>query len=75
MNFRNEEAESFFGNIMYDRRIVRGNTYAQHTLPAVSILVQVQSRLLPLPAVSILSTVPAYDINIYLQCTLILVMN
>ena len=21
---------------MYDRRIVRGNTYAQHTLPAVS---------------------------------------
>ena len=25
-----------YGNIMYDRRIVRGNTYAQHTLPAVS---------------------------------------
>lgn len=24
-----------YGNIMYDRRIVRGNTYAQHTLPAV----------------------------------------
>ncbi|XP_064618021.1 radial spoke head protein 3 homolog B-like [Liolophura sinensis] len=23
-----------YGNIMYDRRIVRGNTYAQHTLPA-----------------------------------------
>lgn len=22
-----------YGNIMYDRRIVRGNTYAQHTLP------------------------------------------
>eukprot|EP00057_Strongylocentrotus_purpuratus_P031143 XP_783727.1 PREDICTED: radial spoke head protein 3 homolog isoform X1 [Strongylocentrotus purpuratus] len=24
------------GNIMYDRRIVRGNTYAQHTLPATA---------------------------------------
>ncbi|XP_028391706.1 radial spoke head protein 3 homolog B-like [Dendronephthya gigantea] len=23
-----------YGNIMYDRRIIRGNTYAQHTLPA-----------------------------------------
>ncbi|XP_013061487.1 radial spoke head protein 3 homolog B-like isoform X1 [Biomphalaria glabrata] len=23
-----------YGNIMYDRRVVRGNTYAQHTLPA-----------------------------------------
>jgi hypothetical protein len=22
---------------MYDRRIIRGNTYAQHTLPAVSL--------------------------------------
>lgn len=33
---QNEEAESFFGNIMYDRRIVRGNTYAQHTLPATA---------------------------------------
>ena len=28
-----------YGNIMYDKRIVRGNTYAQHTLPAVSGLV------------------------------------
>ena len=27
-----------YGNIMYDRRIVRGNTYAQHTLPAVSVI-------------------------------------
>lgn len=27
-----------YGNIMYDRRVVRGNTYAQHTLPAVSQL-------------------------------------
>ena len=27
---------SVYGNIMYDRRIVRGNTYALHTLPAVS---------------------------------------
>jgi len=25
-----------FGNIMYDRRVVRGNTYAQHTLPATA---------------------------------------
>lgn len=25
-----------YNNIMYDRRIVRGNTYALHTLPAVS---------------------------------------
>ncbi|XP_033635502.1 radial spoke head protein 3 homolog B-like [Asterias rubens] len=25
-----------YGNIMYDRRIVRGNTYAQHTLPATA---------------------------------------
>ncbi|XP_064628814.1 radial spoke head protein 3 homolog [Lineus longissimus] len=25
--------QSSYGNIMYDRRIVRGNTYAQHTLP------------------------------------------
>jgi len=25
-----------YGNIMYDRRIVRGNTYALHTLPASS---------------------------------------
>ena len=28
---------SVYGNIMYDRRIVRGNTYALHTLPAVSV--------------------------------------
>lgn len=25
-----------YGNIMYDRRVVRGNTYAQHTLPATA---------------------------------------
>jgi len=25
-----------YGNIMYDKRIVRGNTYAQHTLPATA---------------------------------------
>ena len=30
---------SVYGNIMYDRRIVRGNTYALHTLPAVSVCV------------------------------------
>ncbi|XP_066274080.1 radial spoke head protein 3 homolog B-like isoform X2 [Branchiostoma lanceolatum] len=29
-----QDATSLYGNIMYDRRIVRGNTYAQHTLPA-----------------------------------------
>lgn len=28
------EGVPLYGNIMYDRRIVRGNTYAQHTLPA-----------------------------------------
>ncbi|XP_078001458.1 radial spoke head protein 3 homolog isoform X2 [Glandiceps talaboti] len=28
------ESTQAYGNIMYDRRIVRGNTYAQHTLPA-----------------------------------------
>ncbi|XP_013408170.1 radial spoke head protein 3 homolog B [Lingula anatina] len=28
------EGPAPYGNIMYDRRIVRGNTYAQHTLPA-----------------------------------------
>lgn len=28
------QGPSQYGNIMYDRRIVRGNTYAQHTLPA-----------------------------------------
>lgn len=28
------EGPPLYGNIMYDRRIVRGNTYAQHTLPA-----------------------------------------
>ncbi|XP_046555712.1 LOW QUALITY PROTEIN: radial spoke head protein 3 homolog B-like [Haliotis rubra] len=28
------EQSAQYGNIMYDRRIVRGNTYAQHTLPA-----------------------------------------
>lgn len=28
------DAQVFYGNIMYDKRVVRGNTYAQHTLPA-----------------------------------------
>ena len=32
------EDAGLYGNIMYDRRIVRGNTYAQHTLPAVRTL-------------------------------------
>ena len=35
LNCRNEGPLPY-GNIMYDRRIIRGNTYAQHTLPAVS---------------------------------------
>jgi len=30
------QAQSMYGNIMYDRRIVRGNTYAQNVLPATS---------------------------------------
>lgn len=29
-------APSMYGNIMYDRRIVRGNTYAQNVLPATA---------------------------------------
>ncbi|KAI8488181.1 Radial spoke head protein 3 [Branchiostoma belcheri] len=29
-----QDSTALYGNIMYDRRIVRGNTYAQHTLPA-----------------------------------------
>ncbi|TRY86593.1 hypothetical protein DNTS_018582 [Danionella cerebrum] len=28
------EEQSSYGNIMYDRRVVRGNTYAQHILPS-----------------------------------------
>lgn len=32
--FRDES--NIYGNIMYDRRVIRGNTYALHTLPAVS---------------------------------------
>ncbi|KAK2153127.1 hypothetical protein LSH36_306g03017 [Paralvinella palmiformis] len=38
--YRNEQMRDDtpgqYGNIMYDKRIVRGNTYAQHTLPASS---------------------------------------
>lgn len=30
------EEESSYGNIMYDRRVVRGNTYAQQILPVTS---------------------------------------
>lgn len=29
--------QSNYGNIMYDRRVVRGNTYAQHIIPTVSM--------------------------------------
>ncbi|KAI4901468.1 hypothetical protein NFI96_014939, partial [Prochilodus magdalenae] len=31
------EGQGVYGNIMYDRRVVRGNTYAQHILPIASI--------------------------------------
>lgn len=34
MGVEQTEGPPLYGNIMYDRRIVRGNTYAQHTLPA-----------------------------------------
>ncbi|XP_066533880.1 radial spoke head protein 3 homolog [Hoplias malabaricus] len=30
------EGHGVYGNIMYDRRVVRGNTYAQHVLPYMS---------------------------------------
>lgn len=30
------EEQSSYGNIMYDRRVVRGNTYAQHIIPITS---------------------------------------
>ena len=32
---REQENLSQYGNIMYDRRVIRGNTYALNTLPAV----------------------------------------
>ncbi|XP_070705838.1 radial spoke head protein 3 homolog [Pempheris klunzingeri] len=31
-----EQAQSNYGNIMYDRRVVRGNTYAQHIIPTMA---------------------------------------
>ncbi|XP_020390161.1 radial spoke head protein 3 homolog isoform X1 [Rhincodon typus] len=31
-----QQCPGYYGNIMYDRRVVRGNTYAQHTLPATA---------------------------------------
>jgi len=35
--YRGEDDQpTIYGNIMYDRRIVRGNTYAKHTLPLTS---------------------------------------
>lgn len=33
---QNIQEQVMYGNIMYDRRIVRGNTYAQNVLPATS---------------------------------------
>ncbi|KAL5264761.1 hypothetical protein ACHWQZ_G005735 [Mnemiopsis leidyi] len=32
--YQTTNGPALYGNIMYDRRIVRGNTYAQHVLPA-----------------------------------------
>ncbi|XP_035000041.2 radial spoke head protein 3 homolog B [Hippoglossus stenolepis] len=31
-----EQTHSNYGNIMYDRRIIRGNTYAQHIIPTTA---------------------------------------
>ncbi|KTF90664.1 hypothetical protein cypCar_00029517 [Cyprinus carpio] len=39
VNIRNEE-QSSYGNIMYDRRVVRGNTYAQPILPIVKMYLE-----------------------------------
>ncbi|XP_029281379.1 radial spoke head protein 3 homolog [Cottoperca gobio] len=33
-----EQTHSNYGNIMYDRRVVRGNTYAQHIIPTAAQL-------------------------------------
>ncbi|GCC24238.1 hypothetical protein chiPu_0002638 [Chiloscyllium punctatum] len=38
----------YYGNIMYDRRVVRGNTYAQHTLPAWTPILSASLLLLSL---------------------------
>ena len=35
ISLRTQEQASNYGNIMYDRRVIRGNTYALNTLPAV----------------------------------------
>ncbi|XP_026174702.1 radial spoke head protein 3 homolog [Mastacembelus armatus] len=32
-----EQTQSNYGNIMYDRRVVRGNTYAQHIIPTTAL--------------------------------------
>ncbi|KAL6485848.1 hypothetical protein MHYP_G00052400 [Metynnis hypsauchen] len=37
------EGQGIYGNIMYDRRVVRGNTYAQHALPGPD-LVEIQRQ-------------------------------
>lgn len=34
VQLQEDQSLAAYGNIMYDKRIVRGNTYAQHTLPA-----------------------------------------
>ena len=38
---------SQYGNIMYDRRVIRGNTYALNTLPAVSSALDRAHRICP----------------------------
>ncbi|KAL7872246.1 hypothetical protein SRHO_G00072290 [Serrasalmus rhombeus] len=37
------DGQGIYGNIMYDRRVVRGNTYAQHVLPGPD-LVEIQRQ-------------------------------
>ena len=52
---------SEYGNIMYDKRIVRGNTYALHTLPAVSgsLVSENSCRRLPRRSQSLFAVVTA----------------
>ncbi|XP_068593446.1 radial spoke head protein 3 homolog [Cebidichthys violaceus] len=34
--YKEPQSEHTYGNIMYDRRVVRGNTYAQHIIPIMA---------------------------------------
>ncbi|XP_031717683.1 radial spoke head protein 3 homolog [Anarrhichthys ocellatus] len=44
-----EQTHSTYGNIMYDRRVVRGNTYVQHIIPIIAqpdtVEVQIQQQI------------------------------